>query len=110
MTTTVTVRTHEAHGVPRVPNAALRFRPTPPLGADGKPVPQPPEASLPKGQARVWVLTSDKPGDEKDEMRLVNVGITDGVYTEVTDPTLPLGTKVVTDETDADDKKKRRMF
>jgi HlyD family secretion protein len=110
MTTTVTVRTHEAHGVPRVPNAALRFRPTPPLGADGKPVPQPPEASLPKGQARVWVLTSDKPGDEKDEMRLVSVGITDGVYTEVTDPTLPLGTKVVTDETDADDKKKRRMF
>jgi HlyD family secretion protein len=110
MTTTVTVRTHEARGVPRVPNAALRFRPTPPLGPDGKPVPQPPEPALPKGQARVWVLTSDKPGDEKDEMRLVNVGITDGVFTEVNDPTLPLGTKVVTDETDADDKKKRRMF
>src|SRR5580658_2190355 len=110
MTTTVTVRTHEARGVPRVPNAALRFRPTPPLGPDGKPVPQPPEPALPKGQARVWVLTSDKPGDEKDEMRLVNVGITDGVFTEVNDPTLRLGTKVVTDETDADDKKKRRMF
>jgi HlyD family secretion protein len=110
MTTTVTVRTHEAHGVPRVPNAALRFRPTPPLGPDGKPVPQPPEPALPKGQARIWVLTSDKPGDEKDDMRLVNVGITDGVFTEVSDPTLPLGTKVVTDETDADDKKKKRMF
>jgi len=110
MTTTVTVRTHEAPGVPRVPNAALRFRPTPPLGPDGKPVPQPPEPALPKGQARIWVLTSDKPGDEKDEMRLVNIGITDGVSTEVRDPSLPLGTKVVTDETDADDKKKKRMF
>jgi HlyD family secretion protein len=110
MTTTVTVRTHEAHGVPRVPNAALRFRPTPPLGPDGKPVPQPPEPALPKGQARVWVVTSDKPGDEKDEMRLVNVGITDGAFTEVNDPALPAGTKVVTDETDQDDKKKKRMF
>jgi HlyD family secretion protein len=110
MTTTVTVRTHEARGVPRVPNAALRFRPTPPTGPDGKPVPQPPEAALPKGQARIWVMTSDKPGDEKDEMRLLSIGITDGVYTEVTDPGLPVGAKVVTDETDADDKKKRRMF
>src|SRR5580698_2563444 len=110
MTTTITVHTHEAHGVAHIPNAALRYRPSPPMGPDGKPVPQPPEPSLPKGQARVWVLTSDKPGDEKDEMRLVNVGITDGVFTAVSDPTLPLGTKVVTDETDADDKKKRRMF
>jgi HlyD family secretion protein len=110
MTTTVTVRTHEARGVPRVPNAALRFRPTPPLGPDGKPVPQPPEPALPKGQARIWVLTSDKPGDEKDEMRLVNIGITDGIFTEVADATLPVGTKVVTDETDANDKKNRRIF
>ena len=105
MTTTVTVRTHEAHAVPRVPNAALRYRPSPPLGPDGKPLPQPPEPALPKGQARLWVLTSDKPGDEKDETRLVSIGITDGVFTEVSDPTLPLGTKVVTDETDADEKK-----
>ncbi len=109
MTTTITVRTHEVRGVPRVPNAALRYRPTP-LGPDGKPVPQPPEPALAKGQARLWVLTGDKPGEEKDEMRLVSVGITDGVYTEVTDPALPLGTKVVTDEADADEKKKRRMF
>ena len=110
MTTTVTVRTHEARGVARVPNAALRFRPTPPLGADGKPVLQPPEPALAKGQARLWVLTSDKPGDEKDEMRLVNIGITDGVFTEVADPTLPVGAKVVTDEMDVNDKKNRRIF
>jgi HlyD family secretion protein len=107
MTSTITVRTHEAHDVPRVPNAALRFRPTPPVGPDGKPVPQPPEPALAKGQGRVWVLTNEKPGQEKDETRLVSIGITDGIYTQVTDPSLTVGTKVVTDETDTDDKKKK---
>ncbi len=107
MTSTITVRTHEAHEVPRVPNAALRYRPTPPTGPDGKPVPQPPESPLAKGQGRVWVLASDKPGQEKDEMRLVSIGITDGIYTQVTDPSLAIGTKVVTDEMDLDDKKKK---
>jgi HlyD family secretion protein len=110
MTATITVRTHEARGVPRIPNAALRYRPSPPAGPDGKPVPQPPEVPLAKGQGRIWVLTSDKPGDEKDEARVVSVGITDGIYTEVTDPAVPLGTKVVTDETDTEEKKKRRVF
>jgi HlyD family secretion protein len=110
MTTTITVHTHEAHGVSRIPNAALRYRPTPPLGPDGKPILQAPEPALPKGQARVWTLTSDKPGDEKDEMRIVTVGITDGIFTEVTDSALALGARVVTDETDADDKKKKRIF
>ncbi len=110
MTTTITVHTHEVHGVPRVPNAALRYRPTPPLGPDGKPILQVPEAALPKGQARIWVLTSDKPGDEKDEMRIVSVGITDGIFTEVNDPSLVADIRVVTDETDVEDKKKRRMF
>jgi HlyD family secretion protein len=110
MTSTITVRTHEAHGVLRIPNAALRYKPTPPTGPDGKPVPQPPEAPLEKGKGRVWVVTNDKPGAEKDEMHVVSIGITDGMFTEVTDPTLPLGTKVVTDENETDkdkDKKKK---
>jgi HlyD family secretion protein len=111
MTATVTVRTREAHAVPRIPNAALRYRPTPPTGADGKPVPQPPDPPLAKGQGRVWVLANDKLGQEKDEMRLVSIGITDGMFTEVSDPALSVGTKVVTDETDADEKKKKgRIF
>jgi HlyD family secretion protein len=107
MTSTITVRTREAYAVARIPNAALRYRPTPPTGPDGKPVPQPPDPPLAKGKGRVWVLANDKPGQEKDEMRLVSIGITDGIYTEVVDPSLPVGTKVVTDETDADDKKKK---
>jgi HlyD family secretion protein len=107
MTSTITVRTHEAHAVARLPNAALRYRPTPPTGPDGKPVPQLPDPPLAKGQGRVWLLANDKPGQEKDEMRLVAVGITDGIYTQVTDPLLPVGSKVVTDETDVEDKKKK---
>ncbi len=56
----------------------------------------------------MWVLTDDKPGAEKDEMRLVSIGVTDGIFTEVTDPSLTIGVKVVTDETDVDDAKKGR--
>jgi HlyD family secretion protein len=110
MTTTITVRTHEAHGVPRLPNAALRYRPSPPVGPDGKPTPQPPEASLPKGRARVWVITSDKPGEEKDEERTIAVGITDGIFTEVTEGSLAPGVRVVTDETDENSKTKKKGF
>jgi HlyD family secretion protein len=98
MTSTITVRTREAHDVPKIPNAALRFRPTPPSGPDGKPVPQPPDPPLEKGQGRVWVLSSEKPGAEKADARVIAIGITDGVSTEVKDPNLPLGTKIVTDE------------
>jgi HlyD family secretion protein len=105
MTSTITVRTREAHAVAHIPNAALRYRPAPPTGSDGKPIPQPPAPPLEKGQGRVWVLTSDKPGVEKAEARVISVGITDGIATEVRDPSLPLGTKVVTDENEAPKKK-----
>jgi HlyD family secretion protein len=111
MTSTITVRTHEAHAVSRIPNAALRYRPTPPTGPDGKPLPQPPDAPLDKGKGRVWVLTSDKPGAEKDEARVISIGITDGMFTEVSDPSLTVGTKVVTDENETEEtKKKRKVF
>lgn len=108
MTTTITVRTHEVRGVPRIPNAALRYRPSPPLGPDGKPALLPAEAPLPKGQGRVWVITDDRPGREQDEMRGVSIGITDGMFTELVPPSLPIGTKVVTDETDAEVAKKNK--
>ena len=62
--------------------------------------PQPPEPTLPKGQGRVFVLLNDKPGEEKEESRIIAIGATDGIYTEVTDPNLPVGTKIITDETD----------
>jgi HlyD family secretion protein len=110
MTATVTIKTHEVKGALRVPNAALRYKPTPPMGPNGKPVPQPPEPPLAKGTGRVYVLTSEKLGDEKSEPRIVQVGVTDGLTTEITGG-LPAATKVVTDEIDdADKKKKGKMF
>jgi HlyD family secretion protein len=108
MTATVTVKTRESKGVARVPNAALRYKPSPPMGPDGKPVQQPPEPPMPKGQGRVYLLTNDKPGEERSEPRTIQIGITDGMFTEVTNGSLPVGSKVVTDETDSDEKKKKK--
>jgi HlyD family secretion protein len=104
--------------VPRVPNAALRYKPSPAGSgsAEGaKPPPPPASAAAPpleKGKGRVHVLTSDKPGDEKAEMKVVGVGITDGIFTEVTGGSLAPGVKIVTDENDSEEAKKkaRRIF
>ena len=106
MTATVTIKTKESKNVLRVANAALRYKPSPPMGPNGKPVPQAPEAPLAKGSGRVHVVVNDKPGEEKAEPRVVSVGVTDGINTEVTGG-LPAGTKVVTDEIDSEDKKKK---
>src|SRR5690606_10576288 len=99
MTATVTIKTKEVKGTLRVPNAALRYKPTPPLGPNGKPVPQPPEPPLAKGTGRVFMLVDDKPGQEKAEPKLVQIGVTDGIHTEVTGGLEP-SAKLVTDETD----------
>jgi HlyD family secretion protein len=110
MTATVTIKTNEAKAALKVPNSALRYKPSPPEGPDGKPIPQPPEPPLAKGQGRVYVLTSDKPGDEKEEPKIIPVGVNDGIATEVQNGALPAGTKVVTDENDDKNKKKDGPF
>jgi HlyD family secretion protein len=109
MTATVTIKTREVKGAQRVPNAALRYKPSPPMGPNGKPVPQPPEPPLAKGTGRVYVVTSEKLGDEKAEPRVVQIGVTDGINTEVTSG-LPGDVKVVTDEIDDPSKKKKGPF
>jgi HlyD family secretion protein len=107
MTATVTIKTKEVKNALRVPNAALRYKPTPPMGPNGKPIPQPPEPPLVKGTGRVYVLTNDKPGDEKTEAKIINTGVTDGINTEVTGLLSPQA-KLVTDEMDDLDKKKKK--
>ncbi len=98
MTATATIHSADAKGAKRLPNAALRFKPTPPKDKDGKPIPQDPLPRLAPGKGRVYVLTNSKPGEEKIEMKEVDIGITDGVNTVLlTD----LGAaEIVTDETD----------
>ncbi len=98
MTATATIHSAEAKGAKRLPNAALRFKPSPPKDKDGKPIPQDPLPRLAPGKGRIYVLTDNKPGDEKIELREVDIGITDGVNTALKSE---LGTaEVVTDETD----------
>jgi HlyD family secretion protein len=117
MTATVTVKTHEVKGVLRLPNAALRYKPAPP-GKDapkdstGNKPPETPLEPLTRGKGRVYLVTDATPGKEKAEPKVIEVGITDGIHTELKTTDLAAGTKVVTDETDQDDAKKRgpRLF
>ncbi|MFO0658648.1 MAG: efflux RND transporter periplasmic adaptor subunit [Polyangiaceae bacterium] len=106
MTATVTVRTKEAKGVVRIPNAALRFKPSPEKGPDGKPIPKPPEKALEARTGRVYLIPDTTPGKEKIEPRVVKTGITDGQWTVLNEVDLTDGTLVVTDETDDKDGKK----
>jgi HlyD family secretion protein len=98
MTATVTIRSAEAKAVSRLPNAALRFKPSPPKDKEGKEIKAPPLEPLPPKKGRVWVLTGETPGAEKIEPREVDVGITDGIFTALYSD---LGAvKIVTDEND----------
>ena len=108
MTATITVKTREAKNVPRIPNAALRYKPSPPKGPNGKPIVQPPEPPLAKGQGRVFLLVSEKADDEKVEPKLIQIGVTDGMNTEIVGGSLAVTTKVVTDENESDDDKKKK--
>jgi HlyD family secretion protein len=99
MTATVTIKSAEAKAKTRIPNAALRFRPTPPLDEKGKPLPQEPLPRLEPGKGRIWVLVDETPGAEKVEPLIVDIGITDGVYTVLLSD--PPSQKIVRDETDA---------
>jgi HlyD family secretion protein len=99
MTATVGITTSEARGVTRVPNAALRFKPSPKMDKDNKPIAEPPLPKLPAGKGRLYVATDKAPGSEKIEPREVDVGITDGVNTVL--KTDLGGLDLVLDETDA---------
>jgi HlyD family secretion protein len=104
MTATVNVRTAEAKDAVRVPNAALRFKPAPPVDKDGKKIPQDPLPALGPHKGRLYVIVSETPGAEKAEMREVEVGITDGITTVL--KTDLGGAKLVVDENDDPNKKK----
>jgi HlyD family secretion protein len=118
MTSTITIRTRDAKATLRVPNAALRFKPSPPKDEGQKGTASPPpvtnEPALAKGKGRIYVITDTTLGREKSELKTVNIGITDGLFTQLTDESLPIGTKLVTDENDETPELKkqrgRKMF
>lgn len=99
MTATVTITTNSIQGKPALPSAALRFKPKD-VGSAGAPI------ELAPGERRVYLLGdtpetpsgADKPPAPALLPRKVRVGISDGVWTELTDATLVAGTRVVTEE------------
>jgi HlyD family secretion protein len=109
MTATVTVRTNEVLKVLAVRNAALRFRPLPELGPDGKPLKVKAPKSLAYGQGRVYIARGAQ-GAEQAEERVVTVGITDGIWTELRGSALAEGADVITEQRDAEKKRGFRIF
>jgi HlyD family secretion protein len=104
MTATVSIRTAEVKDTTRLPNAALRFKPTPPTDKDGKKIPQDPLPPLAAHKGRIYVLSDETPGAEKVVMKEIDIGITDGITTDL--KTDLAGLKIVVDETDDPNKKK----
>ncbi len=103
MTATVSIKTSAARGALRVPNAALRFRPLPSVGSDGKPKANKPEPPPPHGKGKLYL----PPGKDSDPAKpmLVDVGISDGQFTVVSGEGVSAGLKIVVDETDDSEKK-----
>ncbi len=109
MTATVAIKSSEVKSVRRVPNSALRFKPSPPVDDKGNKIPEDPLPKLEPGKGRLYVIVDPTIGKEKIEPRVVEIGISDGVNTELKTDLKDL--KVVRDETDAaNPNKKRGMF
>lgn len=95
MTATVTINTDERKGVLLVPNAALRFSPAvqgPRRVGFGPPGPPPMAPVVVDERPRVYVLRNGQPHEV-----IVEVGLTDGVHTEVSAKELEEGALVITD-------------
>ncbi len=119
MTATVTLRTKEALKVLAVPNAALRFRPLPKKDKDDKPggpgaePPKDDAAAAPKlahGKGRIYQVSGGARGSEQIGDRVLDIGITDGSFTELRGTQLPAGTEVVVEQRDDDKKQGFRLF
>lgn len=98
MTATVTIRTREAHQVLAVRNAALRFRPIVKKDKQKASVVDPPTQALEPGQARLFLPAGGPPEHEKSKPLVVEVGITDGLWTELKGGPLKVGDPVIVEE------------
>jgi HlyD family secretion protein len=97
MTATVTVRAKQVRAALAVRNSALRFKPLPELDDSGRPKPVPPPAPLKPGQGRVYFVKGGTPGHEEVAERVIDIGLTDGVWTQVK-PSVADLTDVVTEQ------------
>jgi HlyD family secretion protein len=109
MTATVNFRSAEVKNAVRVPNAALRFRPSGGTGSVpahgnsgsiGGAAGGSSDERLAKGEGRIRIVPSNAVGDEA-KVATVHVGLSDGIYTEIVDGTLTPGTRVAIGEATA---------
>jgi HlyD family secretion protein len=92
MTANVTVRVGGREGVVKLPNAALRYRPSK-LRAPASASSKPSDAGKPSNVTEVWVLKKGKASPVP-----VTLGLSDGNFTEVVAGELHPGDQVITDE------------
>lgn len=111
MTATVRIETRKAEGVPAIRNAALRFEP---LTRQGKGSPstmleEKPLSRLKSGQARVYLEGNGPQQAPGVQAQVVEVGISDGVWTELKGG-LTEGARPIVDEKPDESKKGFRLF
>ncbi len=87
MTANVSITVETRHDVLRVPNAALRFKPSETKGRKGTGA----EQQDRKG-SRVWILEQETPRPVQ-----VTTGLSDGNYTEISSGQLKAGQDIITD-------------
>ncbi|HVZ72798.1 MAG TPA: efflux RND transporter periplasmic adaptor subunit [Polyangia bacterium] len=92
MTANVTVVYAARKDVLRIPNAAMRFRPTGETATAARTTAD----AVPMDARAVWVLRAGQP-----ERRMVRVGVTDGISTEVVSGEIHVGDALVTEMTGA---------
>jgi HlyD family secretion protein len=122
MTATATVETKSARGALAVRNAALRFEPLSPEalagGSKGPPSASPPAdkaskgpppKALQPGQGAVYVQLGGPPEAPRFERRVIDIGISDGVYTAVRAGLEP-NAKVIVDEKVDEQRRGFRLF
>jgi len=109
MTATVSIRTREAHQVIAARNAALRFKPLPKEDKDGKEKTVKPKTTIKPGQGRLYLPDGGPPGQEKFREKVVDLGITDGIWTELEKSGMKVGDPVITDQRE-NKKKGFRIF
>ena len=84
MTATVTIKTREAKGALRIPNAALRYKPTPPMGPTASRSRSRREPPLAKGRGASTCSRATSPATRRPSRASSQIGITDGLNTELT--------------------------
>lgn len=118
LTATATVVTNEAKQVLAVKNSALRFEPLPPEDLGGPDAGDPRGAQKPSGppqkkpgpgEGLVYLLGEGPPEAPSTHRKIIEVGVSDGVYTEVKGG-LDKGAQVIVDEKPKESKKGFRLF